>query len=184
MGTEHIAQVQARIDDIRRRFPDIGRTQPAPVSSSPAVSFQDALEKVSSTRKVACPSDLEPIIAKAAEEHGVDPSVIKAVIRVESRFRNDAVSRVGARGLMQLMPGTARNMGIDPSDPAQNIDGGTKYLKQLIDRFGNIQDALAAYNAGPTSVTRYGGVPPYPETKRYVDEVMKNVALYSSDDRR
>jgi hypothetical protein len=120
---------------------------------------------------------LEPIIQEAAALHGLPASLIRAVIQTESQFKPDAVSRVGAQGLMQIMPKTARHLGIeDPLDPRQNILGGTKYLSTLLQRFkGNTARALAAYNAGPTVVSRYRGIPPYRETQGYVRKIHKLV---------
>ena len=120
---------------------------------------------------------LEPFIQEAATTHGLSPSLIRAVIQTESRFNPLAVSRVGAQGLMQLMPGTARHVGIEnPFDPRENILGGTKYLSTLLDRFkGNTARALAAYNAGPTVVARHRGIPPYRETQGYVRKIQKLV---------
>jgi hypothetical protein len=120
---------------------------------------------------------LEPFIQEAAALHGLPPDLIRAVIQTESRFNPMAVSRVGAQGLMQLMPKTARHMGIeDPFDPRQNILGGTKYLSRLLERFkGNTARALAAYNAGPTAVSRHRGLPPYRETQGYVRKIHKLV---------
>jgi hypothetical protein len=120
---------------------------------------------------------LEPFIQEAAATHGMSPSLIRAVIQTESRFNPLAVSRVGAQGLMQLMPGTARHVGIEnPFDPRENILGGTKYLSTLLDRFkGNTAKALAAYNAGPTVVARHRGLPPYRETQGYVRKIQKLV---------
>jgi soluble lytic murein transglycosylase-like protein len=120
---------------------------------------------------------LEPFIQEAATTHGMSPSLIRAVIQTESRFNPLAVSRVGAQGLMQLMPGTARHVGIEnPFDPRENILGGTKYLSTLLDRFkGNTAKALAAYNAGPTVVARHRGLPPYRETQGYVRKIQKLV---------
>jgi hypothetical protein len=120
---------------------------------------------------------LEPFIQEAATVHGMSPSLIRAVIQTESRFNPLAVSRVGAQGLMQLMPTTARHVGIEnPFDPRENILGGTKYLSTLLDRFkGNTARALAAYNAGPTVVARHRGLPPYRETQGYVRKIQKLV---------
>jgi Transglycosylase SLT domain len=120
---------------------------------------------------------LEPFIQEAATTHGMSPSLIRAVIQTESRFNPLAVSSVGAQGLMQLMPTTARHVGIEnPFDPRENILGGTKYLSTLLDRFkGNTAKALAAYNAGPTVVARHSGLPPYRETQGYVRKIQKLV---------
>jgi soluble lytic murein transglycosylase-like protein len=121
---------------------------------------------------------LEPIIQEAAALHGVDPDLVKAVIQTESRFDPRAQSGAGARGLMQLMPRTAKAVGIeDPFDPRQNIFGGVKYLSQMMERYnGNTALALAAYNAGPGNVRRHRGVPPFRETRGYVSKIAKLVA--------
>jgi soluble lytic murein transglycosylase-like protein len=182
MSLEHLQEINDRIEEIRRRFVDSASKPTAEVESSARrIGFGEALQKAQTVRTVPCPSDLDAIISRSAERHGVPAAVIKAVVCTESGFRNDAVSRVGAQGLMQLMPGTARALGVDPTDPEQNIDGGTKYLKRLIDKFGSLEPALAAYNAGPGAVVRYGGVPPYRETQRYVHEVMGHIDAYSKD---
>lgn len=117
----------------------------------------------------------EPIIAQTALKHGVSPQLVSAVMRVESCYDKRAVSRAGARGLMQLMPATARQLGVkDSFDPQQNIDGGVRYLAQMLARFGNnLEHALAAYNAGPEAVTAHRGIPPYPETQSYVKRIRK-----------
>ena len=125
---------------------------------------------------VAAPvgSDLHQLAADAARRHGLDPDLVLAVVSVESAFRPAAVSPKGAQGLMQLMPGTARELGVaDPLDPASNLDGGARYLSALIARYdGDLTKALAAYNAGPGAVDRHRGVPPYSETRAYVKKVL------------
>ncbi|MEA2167868.1 MAG: hypothetical protein QOF76_1168 [Solirubrobacteraceae bacterium] len=118
-------------------------------------------------------------IDAAAERYGLDPALLRGLIRQESNFDPGAVSAAGARGLTQLMPGTAAALGVDPTVPAQAIDGGARYLREQLDRFGgDPAKALAAYNAGPGAVQRYGGVPPYAETQGYVRDVMAYAAAY------
>lgn len=109
----------------------------------------------------------------AARNHGVDVALLRAVAWTESRGRNDAVSPKGALGIMQLMPGTAAELGVDPRDPRSNINGGAAYLAQQIRRFGSVPLALAAYNAGPGAVLRFRGIPPFAETKGYVASVLQ-----------
>ncbi|MFH1278949.1 MAG: lytic transglycosylase domain-containing protein [Candidatus Eisenbacteria bacterium] len=117
---------------------------------------------------------VEGIVARAAKRFDLDPDLLRAVIAEESAGRPGAVSPKGAKGLMQLMDGTAREMGVrDPFDPEQNVFGGARYLRSLLDRFGgDLELAVASYNAGPAAVERHGGVPPYPETERYVEGVI------------
>lgn len=120
------------------------------------------------------PKDFDGMIAEASTKHGVDPSLIRAVIRQESAFDPNAKSWAGAQGLMQLMPGTASDMGVkDVFNPYDNIMGGTKYLRMLMDRFdGNLTKVIAGYNAGPGNVEKHGGVPPFSETQDYVGKVL------------
>lgn len=120
------------------------------------------------------PQEFEHLIAKASSKYGVSASLIRAVIQAESGYNPHAVSRAGAGGLMQLMPGTAKHLKVaDRFDPGQNVDGGVRYLKFLLDTFkGDVSLALAAYNAGLSKVAKYGGIPPYEETRTYVSRVL------------
>jgi len=119
-------------------------------------------------------------ITTAAQRNGLDPALLAGLIKQESGFNANARSGAGAQGLTQLMPGTAAGLGVtNPLDPAQAIEGGAKYLKQQLDRFGgDVARALAAYNAGPGAVQRFGGVPPYAETQNYVRAVQANAAAF------
>lgn len=138
----------------------------------------------SSSRSASSPQsrgNYAEIIRQACDRHGVDPALVKALIRVESGFDPYALSRKGAMGLMQLMPQTALAWNVrDSFDPAENIDGGVKYLRHLIDRYeGNLSLALAAYNSGETAVKRWGTIPPFKETQNYVRKVMR---IYGGSD--
>jgi soluble lytic murein transglycosylase len=118
--------------------------------------------------------DYDRLIYQVASRHRVQPALVKAVIAAESNFKPNAVSRVGAQGLMQLMPATAAELGVErPFAVIDNMEGGARYLRLMLDRYGDVTRALAAYNAGPTAVDRYGGVPPYPETQAYVARVLE-----------
>ncbi len=121
-----------------------------------------------------------PLIESAAGRYGLETALVKAVVKVESAFYPKALSGSGAMGLMQLMPATARELGVsDPWDPTANVDGGCRYLRAMLERFdGDLRLALAAYNAGPRSVEYYGAVPPYPETQRYVVLVLEHYRRY------
>lgn len=122
----------------------------------------------------AAPSAFDDLITDAAARYDLDASLVKAVVQAESNFAPAAVSHAGAKGLMQLMDGTAAALGVNNVfDPAENIDAGARYLRQMLDRFGgNEALALAAYNAGPNAVAKWGGVPPYAETQAYVPRVL------------
>lgn len=126
------------------------------------------------TSLTAHASEFDDMITAAAQRHGLDESLLKAVVHAESGFSPTAVSSAGAKGLMQLMDATAQSLGVTNSfDPAQNLEGGAKFLRQLLARYqGNEVLALAAYNAGPGAVDKWGGVPPYQETQTYVPRIL------------
>jgi len=129
------------------------------------------------------PAEYDQIIASCASKYGVNPSLIKAVIHAESGYNPNAISRKGASGLMQLMPGTARSLKVNNSfDPKDNVEGGVKYLRFLLDTFrGDVSLAVAAYNAGLNKVAKYGGIPPYNETRTYVNRVLSYMQSYQAN---
>jgi soluble lytic murein transglycosylase-like protein len=137
-------------------------------------SGQSASSGTSASQDFSAPADFQSIIRQASDRYNVDPRLVSAVIQGESAFHPNAVSAAGAEGLMQLMPGTAASLHVaDPFDPEQNVDGGVRLLRQLLDRYdGNVSYALAAYNAGPGAVDKYGGIPPYSETQAYVPRIL------------
>ena len=122
------------------------------------------------------------LILSASDAYDLDPALVKAVIAAESNFDPRATSSKGAQGLMQLMPKTARGLGVnDPYSPQDNVLAGARYLREMLDRYGDMTRALAAYNAGPTAVDRYRGVPPYRETQKYVSRVLHYYRGYHRD---
>lgn len=127
----------------------------------------------------------DELIRKISKKHSMDPELVKAVVKAESNFNPNAVSRVGARGLMQLMPDTAKYLGVkNIDDPSDNVDGGVRYLKYLMEKFDSkLPLVLAAYNAGENVVRRYNGIPPYKETKRYVKKVLAYKKQYTEGGR-
>lgn len=128
------------------------------------------------------PTRYQPLVAQLAARYDLSPALIEAVVWQESRWRENAVSPAGARGLAQLMPGTARDLGVNPDDPAANLEGGARYLREQIDRFeGDLERALAAYNAGPGRVERAGGVPRIRETQAYVTSIIGRLSSHSSE---
>lgn len=131
---------------------------------------------ISQGAPTASRTQLLTMIERISEKHGVDDKLVKALIRQESGFNPKAKSKAGAMGLMQLMPQTAKHLGVnDPYNPVQNVEGGVKYLKSMLNKYnGNIILALAAYNAGPGAVDKYSGVPPYKETQNYVKNILAN----------
>lgn len=124
----------------------------------------------------------QALIQAAAAKYGVDPNLALAVAKQESGYNQAAKSSAGAIGIMQLMPATAAGLGVDPTDAAQNVDGGVRLLSQLLQQYnGDVSLALAGYNAGPGAVSKYGGVPPFPETQSYVASIMASLGQSPSD---
>jgi soluble lytic murein transglycosylase-like protein len=147
------------------------------------VGFDATLQQALNSGLTGIPDNLDAMIDGQAVQQGVDPALVKAVIKTESNFNPHALSPVGAQGLMQLMPGTARGLGVeDPLNPAQNVEGGTRYLKGLMGKYQDLPKALAAYNAGPGAVDKYGGIPPYGETQQYVKKVLNAYNTYKGED--
>lgn len=145
--------------------------QTAAVTRASNAASGDGATTVHTRRPAA--TELDELVSKTAREFALPESLLRAVVQVESNGNPRAVSPKGALGLMQLMPGTAREVGVqDPMDPEQNLRGGAAYLSRQIDRFGDLPRALAAYNAGPGAVEKHGGVPPYRETRNYIERVL------------
>ncbi|HIT92669.1 MAG TPA: lytic transglycosylase domain-containing protein [Candidatus Stercorousia faecigallinarum] len=149
------------------------------INQTPQTSLNTALQEVMSAQAnttTASKSQILNVVNQVAEKHEVDEKLVQALIKQESGFNPNAKSKAGAMGLMQLMPSTAKNLGVqDPYNIVQNVEGGVKYLKSMLNKYnGNVILALAAYNAGPGAVDKYDGVPPYKETQNYVRNILAN----------
>jgi soluble lytic murein transglycosylase-like protein len=172
MSVSSLPDVLARIQELLPQPVQApAQTQTAPAATT--TSFADVLNN-STAAPTTSGMQYGTEIDSAAQRYGLDPALIRSVIQQESGFDPNATSGAGAQGLMQLMPATAQSLGVtNPYDPVQAIDGGARLLRQNLDTFGGSTAlALAAYNAGPGAVTRYGGVPPYPETQAYVQQIL------------
>ena len=167
--SQHQASPVDQKDTLKARLPFRQATQAGGSTDVPDVKTSPQGAELTEQQMI------EQKVQKAAEKYNLPPELINAVIRAESNFEVRAVSSAGAQGLMQLMPATAKELGVkNPFDIEQNVDGGARYLRQMLDRFGgNLRKALAAYNAGPGTVCRYDGRVPYPETRQYVQRVLR-----------
>jgi soluble lytic murein transglycosylase-like protein len=179
-----ISDLTKQLAALERSFTNTMRDMVKGISGAAAPRGPVAPQDANASQLPAVAGKYAAPIAAAAKRNELDPALLSAVVGQESGFQPRAVSSTGAMGLMQLMPETARELGVrNPFDPAQNIDGGAKYLRGLIDRYhGRLDLALAAYNAGPGAVDRFGAVPPYPETQAYVKNILatyRNAALAS-----
>jgi soluble lytic murein transglycosylase-like protein len=180
-----IATIGSRLDEINAMVAQMTTPAAAPAATSTS-SFAGALATAQSAQSSAPvtgaggDSSFDAQINAAAASNGIDPALLKGLVSQESGFNPSARSGAGAVGLTQLMPGTAASLGVtNPLDPVQSLQGGAKYLRQQLDRFGGDEKlALAAYNAGPGAVQKFGGVPPYRETQNYVTSVMSKAAAY------
>jgi soluble lytic murein transglycosylase-like protein len=187
-----IAAVTRRIAQITGETPPSpalpGNTSFAQLVSSAMSGGADPVQaavtqqSVSQVPAIVPPAQIDRLVSANAGAWGVDPALVKAIIANESGFDANATSKTGAQGLMQLEPGTAAELGVtDAYDPAQNISGGTRYIRGLLDRFhGDLRLAIAAYNAGPGAVVKYNGVPPYAETQQYVENVLDAYQKYKA----
>lgn len=178
-------RAQKRISDI---IQILGTAQASTPSQAPALRARQELNRLmnwdgplgaSPTQQTAksspFASQLQALIKQESAHQQVAPHLVEALVKVESGGRSGARSSKGALGLMQLMPGTARTLGVNPLDPQENLSGGIRYLKAMARRFGDLDLALAAYNAGPGAVEKYGGVPPYKETRQYIQKIRKQL---------
>jgi hypothetical protein len=206
MPIENISRVLGRIREIEGMiYPQPTMPDDPAERAAEAERFQNVMEEVlddpydrpgedavpqGPIPEVKVPGDVESRLAlwekdlqELCEKYGVDPDLARSVMRHESGGNPDALSSAGAIGLMQLMPTTAKGLGVNPYDPKRNLEGGIKYLSQLADKYdGDYTRALAAYNAGSGRVDAYGGIPPFPETERYVKNVLALYRKYSRGD--
>ena len=181
-GLDFGKMLEREVEKARASDNKAGKAQEVNAASKGEIAAQAAVQEArltdyvhgaSANEFVFADAELHQLVQAAAEKYNVDPKLISAVVEAESGGNQEEISDAGAIGVMQLMPDTAASLGVNPYDEAQNVEGGTKYLRQMLDTFGgDVRKAVAAYNAGPQAVKDYGGVPPYSETQAYVDRVL------------
>ena len=171
MKIGNVSQVLNRINEIETRFNFTEETNEKTFTSILKKETETSNgSKIQDNKQVR---EIKGMLSEAAKKYGIDEKLVDNLAKAESNYRADAVSSAGAVGVMQLMPTTAKEMGVNNAyDPQENIDGGVKYLKNLLVKYNNTEQAVAAYNAGMGAVDKYGGVPPYEETKEYVAKVL------------
>jgi soluble lytic murein transglycosylase-like protein len=176
-------EIADELASVRRRLEQIanGPFLPGVEFDAIVTAFSPSRSRDESTMGTMTRPGIERLVDESATAWRVDPALVEAIIANESGFDPKATSGAGARGLMQLMPETAARLGVaDAYDPKENVEGGTRYLREMLDRFGSLELAVAAYNAGPAAVERYGGVPPYAETRTYVRNVLTKYRAYGA----
>lgn len=174
--TETPANAPKFADILQETIDDSYKFRNTGMSKTVFGSLVKPTKAVEEANKVYSKQEISNIISEISSKHGVSEKLVRALIKQESGFNPTIVSKAGATGLMQLMPATAKSLGVtDAKNPTQNVDGGVRYLKSLMERYnGNLILALAAYNAGPGAVDKYGGVPPYKETQNYIKNILAN----------
>lgn len=182
-GARWVAGGSSVLIDAAAALPEGSTQADALLTELSAVTVPDAIITDTSAQAAGVPSRYAAKIRELAQRFDLSPSLLEALVWQESRWRENAVSHAGARGLAQLMPGTARYLGVNPDDPMQNLEGGARYLREQLDLFdGDLEKALAAYNAGPGRVIRAGGIPNIRETRQYVAAIMGRLAGHARTD--
>ncbi|MCS7204274.1 MAG: lytic transglycosylase domain-containing protein [Leptospiraceae bacterium] len=178
MEIHGLSEVFARIQKIKDRIIEIHHRYQKPnfsqyLKNEIENNETSSEEKTTTIHNSKEQKELWDLVKRVSQEEGVSPELIWSIIKVESNFDPDAISKKGAIGLMQLMPETAKMLNVNPHDVEQNIRGGIRYLKELAKKYDSLEKILAAYNAGPSAVDRYEGIPPYSETQNYIKRIKK-----------